>query len=143
MAQAASWLELAPDHPFGLAALPYGSYTASHHSEVYRIGVADRDRVLDLTTATERLLPGRAHLFSGGSLDALLAAGHLAWAQVRADLIQWLSVDRFRPAIEDLLTPAEAVELRLPFTVADYADFYCSEHHASNIGKIFRPDAEP
>ncbi len=143
MAQAADWLELTPDHPFGLAALPYGSYTAAHHAEVYRIGVAVGDRVLDLTTATERLLPGRAHLLTTGSLDPLLAAGHLAWAQLRTDLIQWLSMDKYRPAIEDLLWPAEAVELRLPFTVADYADFYSSEYHASNIGKIFRPDAEP
>jgi fumarylacetoacetase len=143
MVHAASWLELAPDHAFGLAALPYGSYTAAHHAEVYRIGVAVGDRVLDLTSATERLLPTRAHLFSTGSLDPLLAAGHLAWAQLRTDLIRWLSLDMYRPALEDLLIPAQGVELRLPFTVADYADFYCSEHHATNVGKIFRPDSEP
>ncbi len=143
MAQAAGWLELAPDHPFGLAALPYGSYTAARHAETYRVGVAVGDYVLDLTTLTDRLEPARAHLFSGGSLDALLGAGHLAWAQLRADLIRWLSTDRFRPAVEDLLIPAAAVELRLPFTVADYVDFYSSEHHASNVGRIFRPDGEP
>src|SRR5580704_12010061 len=106
MTQAAGWLGIGPDHQFGIAALPYGSYTAAHHAEVYRVGVAVGDRVLDLTTATERLLPARAHLFSTGSLDALLSAGHLAWAQLRTDLIYWLSTDRYRTAIEDLLIPA-------------------------------------
>lgn len=143
MTQAAGWLGISPDHPFGLAALPYGSYSAAHHAEVYRVGVAIGDSVLDLTTATERLLPGRAHLFRSGSLDEFLAAGHSAWVQVRADLTRWLSDDECRPAIEDLLIPAEAVSLRLPFTVADYVDFYASEHHASNIGRMFRPDSEP
>jgi fumarylacetoacetase len=143
MAQAAAWLDVAPDHPFGLAALPYGSYTAAGHAEEYRVGVAIGDRVLDLTTATERLMPGRAHLFRTGSLDEFLAAGHAAWAGVRAEIARWLSADDCRPAIEDLLTPAGQVSLRLPFTVADYVDFYASEHHASNIGRIFRPDSEP
>ena len=91
MAQAATWLGITPDHLFGLAALPYGSYTAAHHAEQYRIGVAIGESVLDLTTASDRLMPGRAHLFRSGSLDEFLAAGHTAWAQVRAELTEWLS----------------------------------------------------
>src|SRR4029077_19201625 len=143
MVEAAGWLGIESDHPFGLAALPYGSYTAAHHRGTHRVGVAIGDRVLDLTTATDRLLPGRAHLFRNGSLDEFLAAGEAAWSGVRADITRWLSVDQFRPAIEDLLVPAADVELRLPFTVADYVDFYASEHHATNIGRIFRPNSEP
>jgi fumarylacetoacetase len=143
MTQAAGWLGIRPDHPFGLAALPYGSYTAAHHAEVYRVGVAVGDRVLDLTTAADRLLPGRAHLFRSGSLDEFLAAGDGAWSGVRAEITRWLSEDQFRPAVEDLLVPAANVDLRLPFTVADYVDFYASEYHASNIGRMFRPDSEP
>jgi fumarylacetoacetase len=143
MAQAAAWLGIAPDHPFGLAALPYGSYTTSHHAEEYRVGVAIGDKVLDLTTATDRLLAGRAQLFTSGSLDEFLAAGERAWAQVRAELMRWLSDDQCRTAIEDLLTPQAAVSMRVPFTVADYVDFYASPHHAANIGQIFRPGSEP
>ena len=143
MVQAARWLALSPDHPFGLAALPYGSYTAAHHAEQYRVGVAIGDSVLDLTSATGRLMPARAHLFAAGSLDDFLAAGDLAWAQVRESLTAWLSEDQFRPAIEDLLVPAAAVSLRLPFAVADYVDFYASENHAANGGRMFRPGAEP
>lgn len=143
MAQAAAWLGIPPDHPFGLAALPYGSYTAVHHAEEYRTGVAIGNRVLDLTTACDRLLPARAHLFRSGSLDDFLAAGDGAWAQVRAEVTRWLSHEEFRPAVEDLLVPAAAVELKLPFTVADYVDFYASAYHASNVGRILRPDSEP
>jgi fumarylacetoacetase len=143
MAQAAQWLGIAEDHRFGLAALPYGSYTAAHHAEHPRVGVAIGDHVLDLTTATDRLMPGRAHLFLAGTLDAFLAAGNGAWAGVRAELTRWLSDEEFRPVLEDLLVPADEVSLQMPFSVADYVDFYASQHHATNIGRIFRPDGEP
>jgi fumarylacetoacetase len=139
----AAWLGITPDDPFGLETLPYGSFTAPHHLEQPRVGVAIGDRVLDLGAVTARLLPGRAHLFSSGNLDLFLAAGHRAWAQVRADLITWLSEDVYRDAVEDLLVPAADAELHLPFTVGDYVDFYASEHHATNVGRIFRPDAQP
>jgi fumarylacetoacetase len=143
MAQAAAWLGIPPDHPFGLAALPYGSYTAAHHAEEYRIGVAIGDRVLDLTTACDRLLPARTHLFATGSLNDFLASGDGAWAQVRAELTSWLSDGYYREAVEDLLIPAASVNLRLPFTVSDFVDFYSSEHHASNAGRIIRPASSP
>jgi fumarylacetoacetase len=99
--------------------------------------------VLDLTAASDRLVPGRAADFSSGSLDRFLAAGDRAWAQVRAALIEWFSHDRYRNAIEDLLAPADGVAMHLPFPVADYVDFYASEQHATNVGRIFRPDGEP
>jgi fumarylacetoacetase len=143
MVQAARWLRLPPEHPFGLAALPYGSYTTDRHAEDYRVGVAIGDHVLDLTTAAERLLPARAHLFRSGRLDDFLAAGELAWIEVRDSLTGWLSDDESRPAIGDLLVPADAVSLRLPFAVADFVDFYASENHAANAGRMFRPSASP
>ncbi len=139
--QAAAWLAVPADHPFGLETLPYGSFTTADRPARPRTGVAIGEHVLDLSAATARLLPGRAHLFSSGRLDAFLAAGNGAWAQVRAALVHWLSRDTFRAALEDLLVPVPEAALHLPFTVADYVDFYASEHHASNVGRIFRPDA--
>lgn len=47
-----------------------------------------------------------------------------------------------RPDIEPLLHPLGSVTLHLPYDVADYVDFYASEHHATNVGKIFRPDGD-
>jgi fumarylacetoacetase len=142
-ARACDWLEVPDWHPFGLQTLPYGSFSDAHHPAHRRVGVAIGDRVLNLTAAAERLLPGRADDFSAGSLDRFLAAGDGAWAQVRFALTEWLSQDHYRSAIEDLLAPAAEVAMHLPFTVADYVDFYASEQHATNVGRIFRPDGEP
>jgi fumarylacetoacetase len=141
--QPAAWLGLAPDHPFGLAALPYCSFSTRGDAARRRAGVRVGDRVLDLSTAAERLLAGRAVLFRDGTLDPFLAAGDGAWSDVRAALTTWLSGEHFQEAIEDLLVPVGAAELHLPFTVADYVDFYASEHHAANVGRIFRPTAPP
>jgi fumarylacetoacetase len=140
---AAQWLGVAPDHPFGLQTLPYGSFTTRDRPTEPRVGVAVGDRVLDLSAATYRLLTGRAHLFSAGRLDAFLDAGDQAWAQIRSAITRWLSSDDYRGALADLLVPAADVTMHLPFAVADYVDFYASEHHAGNVGRIFRPGGEP
>jgi fumarylacetoacetase len=46
-------------------------------------------------------------------------------------------------SLERHLHPLDSLTLHLPFEVRDYVDFYASEHHASNVGRIFRPDGEP
>ncbi len=137
--QAAGWLGVAPDHPFGLQTLPYGTFTTVDRPTEPRTGVAIGDRVLDLSAATYRLVAGRADLFSAGYLNTFLDAGDMAWAQIRAAVTTWLSSDEYREAIEDLLVPAAQATMHLPFAVADYVDFYASEHHATNVGQIFRP----
>src|SRR5215469_3369506 len=138
-----AWLAVPAGHPFGLQTLPYGSFSNAHHPARRRVGVAIGDQVLDLTTASERLLPGRVAEFSSGSLDRFLAAGDRAWSQVRGALTRWLSEDHYRSAIEDLLAPAADLTMHMPFAVGDYVDFYASEHHATNVGRLFRPDGEP
>jgi fumarylacetoacetase len=129
-----TWLDVPADDPYGLDNLPYGS---DGERVLVRIG----GRQLDLTAAT-RETP-YAGLFAGGLLDAFLAAGRPVWTQVRALVTDWLTDESHRARIEPLLSPLDESRLRLPFTVADYVDFYASEHHASNVGRIFRPDGEP
>lgn len=134
-----SWL--ADEHVgFGVHALPYGSFSTGGRR---RVGVAVGESVLDLTEAAARLLPQYASLFGGGSLDGLLAAGPTAWRQVRTAVQLWLDDEGVRRVVEPLLVPAHDVRLHLPFAVADYADFYSCEHHAANVGRIFRPDGDP
>jgi fumarylacetoacetase len=141
--QAAAWLGLAADDLYGLAALPYCSYSTHRHAASRRVGVRIGDRILDLTAAADRLLAGRSVLFRDGELDPFLAAGDGAWADVRAHLTAWLSQDHFREAVQDLLVPLADAELHMPFVVADFVDFYASEQHATNVGKIFRPGTRP
>jgi fumarylacetoacetase len=129
--------------PFGIETLPYGSFTTPGLAGGWRVGVAYGAHVLDLTAASAVLLPEHAGLFAAGTLDGLLGAGPEVWARVRAAVTEWLTEERHRAAVEPLLVPAWAARTRLPFTVADYVDFYASEHHATNLGRILRPGGEP
>ncbi|MFJ2755687.1 fumarylacetoacetase [Nocardioides sp. NPDC087217] len=127
-----SWLDI-KDSQFGLEALPYATFrTAADPAP--RLGARIGDLVLDVAAVTG---------VGAGGLDALLAAGPAVWKDVRAEVTRLLS----DPASEDQVRPnliaIEDADLLLPFTVADYVDFYASEHHASNVGKMFRPDSEP
>jgi fumarylacetoacetase len=63
------------------------------------------------------------------SLNALMAAGPEVWRQVRGRLDEGREL--------------ASAELGMPFEVADYVDFYSSLDHATNLGRMFRPDAEP
>jgi fumarylacetoacetase len=137
-----TWLDIPRTHPFGVQTLPYGSFTTPDAPRP-RVGVAIGDAVLDVTAAAAALLPGRAGLFAAGTLDALLAAGPQAWAEVRAAVTMWLTEERYRDAVAPLLVPASRATMLLPFTVADYVDFYASEHHAVNLGRMFRPGSDP
>ena len=76
-------------------------------------------------------LSGLGEPFRQRSLNALMAEGPVAWAEARA-----------AAAAAPRLPPDELVVL-LPFEVADYVDFYSSREHATNLGRLFRPDAEP
>ncbi|MEP6599516.1 MAG: fumarylacetoacetase [Actinomycetota bacterium] len=126
---------------FGVDNLPYGSFVRG--DGVPHVGVRVGQKVLDLTSAYRALDPSRAGLFAGGTLDLLLAAGRPTWTAVRSQIVSWLTDETHRPAIEPLLVGLDEVVPRLPFTVADYVDFYASECHATNVGRIFRPDGEP
>lgn len=136
--QVISWCGVAPVHLFSLHTLPYGVFTDATRSQPH-VGVAVGEAVLDLTAASAALLPEHAALFSGGSLDALLAAGPRIWSTVRATLTRWLTDTNYAEVLAPLLVPAAGVVLRLPFTVADYVDFYSCEQHATNVGSILRP----
>ncbi|MGP3967124.1 fumarylacetoacetase [Streptomyces sp. 6N223] len=123
--------------------LPYGSFTTADQPGRPRVGVARGDTVLDLTAASASLLPEHAALFAAGTLDPLLAAGPEAWARVRAAVTGWLVEPGGGDLAPELLVPRAAARMRLPFAVADYVDFYASEHHAANLGRILRPGTDP
>ena len=122
----------------GRETLPYCSFVGPEQKHP-RVGVGIGTDVLDLTAVAPHVVPDRAALFADGTLDALLGAGPAVWAEVRSALQAWVD----DPAAARHLTPADEVALVMPFAVADYVDFYASEHHATNVGRIFRPDGEP
>ncbi|HET8684720.1 MAG TPA: fumarylacetoacetase [Micromonosporaceae bacterium] len=128
-----SWVEGAQETGFGVAHLPYG---AAGSGLVARIG----DLALDLAAAEEHGLVQAGGALRQPTLNALLAAGPTGWGAVRAQLTRLLTDPAHRSTVEPLLRPVAGLDLRLPFEVADYVDFYSSEHHATNVGQIFRPD---
>ncbi|MEU3306574.1 fumarylacetoacetase [Nocardiopsis sp. NPDC055551] len=136
-----SWLDIAPDAQFGPATLPYGVYTVDGARP--RVGVAVGEYVLDLGAVARAQGAPFAEAVSGPNLDALMAAGRPVWDQVRQSLTTWLTDPVHEQVVRPHLVDRAAVTLHLPFTVGDYVDFYASEHHATNVGRIFRPEQEP
>jgi fumarylacetoacetase len=138
---AGSWLDVPADSPFPVQNLPYGVF--SPPDEQPRVGVAVGDHVLDLAplAAAEGLDGG--HVFEAASLNPFMALGRPAWTAVRSWLTELLTHDGYRDLVESHLIPRDEVALHLPFEVADYVDFYSSEQHAENIGRLFRPDSDP
>jgi fumarylacetoacetase len=92
-----------------------------------RVGFRSGDSVLDLSRLGEE--------FRRPSLNAFMARGPAVWRQARAR-IDAGEADAEAVALDD-------IELRLPFEPADYVDFYSSLEHATNLGRMFRPDSEP
>jgi fumarylacetoacetase len=84
--------------------------------------------------------PDLATAWQTPSLNAFLALGRPAWTVARAWLSEILTDEVHRAGVEPHLHAAADVTLHLPVEVADYIDFYASEDHATNVGKIFRPD---
>ncbi|MFI6420049.1 fumarylacetoacetase [Streptomyces sp. NPDC050842] len=135
-------LDLAEGDPFGPHNLPYGVFSTADEPGRRRLGVRIGGHVLDAGAAAHALGSPYAALLAQPSLNPLLAAGRTAWRDVRRALTAWVTVPAHRADIEPLLYPLDGVTLHLPYEVADYVDFYASEHHATNVGRIFRPDGD-
>jgi fumarylacetoacetase len=136
-----TWLESAKGSPYGVHNLPYGVFR--HGGRPPRIGTRISDLVLDLdgAEAAELVLAGGA--LRSRTLNDFLALGRPQWTAVRHRIVELLTDERHRRAVEPLLIPLDRVEPVLPFAVGDYVDFYSSEHHATNVGRILRPEQQP
>ncbi len=135
-----SWVPVPDGSDFPVTNLPYGVFRGQTGP---RIGAAIGEHILDLTGAAERgLLAGPTSMLRTGSLNAFMAAGPAQWSRVRAAVATLLRDETARGRVEPLLVRQADVRMAMPFEVADYVDFYSSKHHATNVGRIFRPDAE-
>ena len=142
---AATWVPVPEGSPFGSAILPYGCFSPPDGPP--RVGVRIGDHVLDLAGLVRAGLlggfPAAEAAFAAPGLDVFMASGPDAWRATRDRLAVLLADGDARPAVEPHLHALERVALRLPFTVADYADFYASLDHATNLGRLLRPGDEP
>jgi fumarylacetoacetase len=136
-----SVVDLPPDSGYGLDHLPFGVFAAD--GDAPRVGVRVGDLVLDVAAAAAADGLPEAGVFAEPSLNAFLALGRERWTAARAWLTDLLTQPANAGLVAPLLRPLEQVRLHLPIEVADYVDFYASEHHAGTVGRIFRPDGPP
>lgn len=148
MTETTTWVEGAAGSLFDLDNLPYGVFSLRDQEgggDAPRVGVRIGDHVLDLAPVAEIGDPASAlaAAWRTPSLNAFMAMGPEQWAIAREWIVEVLGHDVHEARTAPHVHPLTAVELHLPIEVGDYVDFYASEHHASNVGRIFRPDQEP
>lgn len=143
-----SWVASANDGAtdFPIQNLPYARARRSGTDEPWRIMVAIGDQALDLAGAasaaehTEEQAAALAPLVRG-DLNGFMALGPAAWQLMREAFSRALAVGSpAQAALAPHLIAQADLEFTLPCTVGDYTDFYTGIHHATTVGKLFRPD---
>jgi len=149
----ASWVSGADNSEFPIQNLPYGvfhlineDYTAS------RPGVRIGNSVVDLKALQQHgFLPHldlQTNVFNQASLNNFMALGRKFWIETRVVLTKLLSTRgdaslKNSDQLKNILFDVKEIVNLLPARIGDYTDFYSSKEHATNVGKLFRPDAEP
>jgi fumarylacetoacetase len=148
-----SWVASANQHAdFPIQNLPLGVFTPSAGTP--RGGIAIGDEIFDLAAALEaglfdgaanRTAAKAAEAASGATLNPLFALGREARLALRHRVAELLdTASRDRAGVEGLrarlLHRAADCRIELPAVVGDYTDFFAGIHHATNAGKLFRPD---
>ncbi|HEY5256794.1 MAG TPA: fumarylacetoacetase [Candidatus Baltobacteraceae bacterium] len=142
----ASWIPVDEASEFPIQNLPYGAFACGG---ITHLGVAIGDRILDLYALAQTGLCDEVcerELLAAPVLNPLLAAGRQTWTALRTRLSELLREGgdpALRAANADaLFVGRNDVHMRLPMEIGDYVDFYSSLEHATNLGKMFRPDAQ-
>jgi fumarylacetoacetase len=143
-----SWVESAnrAGQDFTIQNLPFAVFRRAGRNESFRGGVAIGDEIVDLTAlAITGVFDGEAAAAlaacTGPQLNDFMALGPKAWSALRLALSRALrSGSALAPAVQQCLVPQAEAEYSVPARIGDYTDFYTSIHHATNVGKLFRPD---
>lgn len=148
-----SWVESAndPNTDFPIQNLPFGLFDRVDSAFKHRVGIAIGDHVLDLLECCSAgLLSFKDNLswMFAGSLNLLMGIDRPVGLNLRRQAMELLregnttiqDYQKAHPENHSLLAPMSDVHMRLPAKIGDYTDFYASVYHATNIGKMFRPD---
>lgn len=135
---------------FPLQNLPFGVFRRRGTTESWRVGIAIGELVLDVPACAAALpFPGLAAEAAADCarphLNALLARGRAHWTALRRAVFARLDADdddaeRWQDTVAPCLIPQAHVEMALPAEIGDYTDFYASVFHATNVGRMMRPD---
>jgi fumarylacetoacetase len=133
-----SWVDTAEGSDFPIENLPLGIFSVGQRRR--HACVAIGDYVLDLVGIADLLDEDWREDLSQPVLNAWLSRGLDSQQQLRERLSELLSDERYRDDVEAELVGQTEVRMHLPCVVGDYTDFYVGIHHATNVGKQFRPD---
>ena len=133
----------APDTDFPIQNLPFGIFRPPNGGGA-RVGVAIGDQILDVAAAASSfggLDPAVAQACKAPALNHLMSLGPRVWSALRLALSRGLSTEhgeatKMRPH----LTAMAQSELQLPVAIPNFTDFFASIFHATNAGRMFRPD---
>ena len=146
-----SWIESAnsADTDFPIQNLPFGVFSRKGDAE-RRVGVAIGDQIVDIgESLSANLWTGKARDVARWcdrpNLNELMEAPRDSLSEFRARLSELLSgtpgdTSVINPLPPGALVPMSEAEMFVPAQIGDYTDFYASIYHATNVGKIFRPD---
>ena len=145
-----SWVDSANQKTsdFPIQNLPFGVF--SRGADDPRVGVAIGDQIIDVAACLEANLLESDAAFAAAeacrstTLNALMAADRLSVSGLRLELSRLLRDEESggpgSRAAASLLVPMSEARMHVPANIGDYTDFYASVDHATNIGKMFRPD---
>jgi fumarylacetoacetase len=133
-----SWVASAQGSDFSVQNLPFAIFSEGKGRR--RPGVAIGDYVLDLSGISDCLDEDWRSDLAQPILNAWLARGPQAERDLRLRLSELLSDERYRDDVEPNLIGQSEVRFHVPCLIGDYTDFYVGIHHATNVGKQFRPD---
>ena len=144
-----SWIEVSQDSDFQIQNLPFGIFETNYCSP--HGGVAIGEFILDLCILQEKdLLNGLklpSDCFCKGNLNQFIGLGNARVGQVRKRISELLRIGneelKGKDWIERALIPQKDAWMHLPIQVSEYTDFYSSEYHARNVGKLFRKGESP
>lgn len=131
---------------FPVQNLPLGAFVPGAGGDC-RLGVAIGDQVLDLRQAVslgllESVSGALAEACRQECLNDLMALDRAQWKVLRRALSALLRQGSpHEERARALLHAQDEVQMRMPVVVGDYTDFYTSIHHATNAGRMFRPDS--
>ena len=134
---------------FPIQNLPFGVFRVPGNPHLFRVGVAIGDQMVDLTAAHSNgvfndsgaLAQAGAQACCSQTLNTFMALGAPAWSALRLALSRALREGSPQQAVlQTCLVPQAHAEFAVPAHIGDYTDFYTSIHHATNIGKLLRPD---
>ena len=148
-----SWVESAndPNTDFPVQNLPFGLFGRSDIGAKGQVGIAIGDQVLDLSECCRAGLLSLNEHFSwmlGTNLNLVMQIDRTIGLKLRRQALELLregattiqDYQKANPENVSVLVPMSDVYMRLPANIGDYTDFYASIYHATNIGKMFRPD---